>query len=120
MCGSIKTLLHIGYRGLAEALAPDDIELTGRAAHPGIDGIALACHRYRSATVIELGQSEFGLDDIVEVACAESLSRLCMLAVDIARLNHEVADDAMEEQRVVDMHLDQLHEIIPMLGCLVV
>ena len=42
-----------------------------------------------------------------------------MLAVQVATLNHKVLDYTVEQQRVVELHSGQLHEVIAMLRGLV-
>ena len=68
----------------------------------------------------DLRQAELWLDGIVEVARTQQLAGLGVLAVQIAALNHEVLDDTMEKQGIVDVHADELQEIVAVQGCLVI
>ena len=43
-----------------------------------------------------------------------------MLTIGVTTLDHEVLDDAMDEQGVVDAHLRDLQEVVTRLWCLVV
>jgi hypothetical protein len=68
----------------------------------------------------QLWQSELRLDGIDQFATTQSLTRLCMLAVQVATLYHEILDDPMEQQRVIHLHFHELHEIVTMKGRLVI
>lgn len=115
----VETFLNLGEAGVVVYTAPYDVELAGGAATLGVDAVTLASHRYHTATMEERGQAELGLDSVVVVARAQSLSGLCMLAVQVAGLYHEVLDDAMEQQGVVDVLLDEAQEVVAMLWRLV-
>ena len=43
-----------------------------------------------------------------------------MFAVGVATLNHEVLDDTMDEQRIIDAHLRDFQEIVAGLGRFVI
>ena len=66
-----------------------------------------------------LWQAEFSLNGVVIVARPQSLSGLGMLAVQVTALYHEVFDDTMEEQGIIDVFLDEFQEVVTMLGRLV-
>jgi hypothetical protein len=68
----------------------------------------------------ELRKSEFWGKGVVEIARAESFARFGMFTVDVAALNHKVLDDAMEEQRVIDVHLGEFQKVVTVDGRLVV
>ena len=51
---------------------------------------------------------------------AQQLSRLCMPAACVASLNHEIADDTVEEHAVVGSLAHLMEEIVAVEGCLVV
>ena len=68
----------------------------------------------------QLGQSELGFQGVVQLAAAQALSWFGVFALQVAGLYHEVADDSVEQQRVVCLLLDQLHEVVAVDGCLVV
>lgn len=117
----VETLLHLRQDAVIGIhLAPDDIELAGRGATLGVLLVAFAGHGHGSPTVEYLRQTELRLLGVVEVARAESLSGFGMLAVGVAALDHEVLDDAVEEQRVVDAHLRQFQEVVAVLRRLVI
>ena len=69
--------------------------------------------------MVELGQAELSLNGVVVVTRSQPLSRLGILAVQIATLYHEVLDNPVEEQRIIDMLLDELQEVVTMLRRLV-
>ena len=116
----IETFLGLGKRGAALDASPHDVELGGGRAHFRIDIIAFAGHRHGSATVEELRKSELRGKGVVEIARAEGFAWFGMFAVDVAALDHKVLDDAMEEQRVIDVHLGEFQEVVTMDGRLVV
>ena len=119
MGGSVQTFLNLHKTGVVVYPTPNNIELTGRAAPFRINSVALTGHSDHSTTVEELWQAEFSLNGVVVVARTQALSRLGMLAVQVTALYHEILDDTVEKQGIVDMLLDVLQEVVTMLGRLV-
>lgn len=123
--GYIHTLDDLAKDGVGAikmrgaTLAGDDVELTGTGELSGVDIIALACSCDGAVTVADLGQY-LGLELIAEVALAQQGSRLGMAAVRVATLDHEAGYDTVEQQRVVEVALDEFQEVVTMAGCLVV
>ena len=119
MGSGVETLLNLHQTGVVVYPTPYDIELAGGTAPFRIDSVALASHSHHSTTVEDLRQTEFGLNGVVVVTRTQSLSGLGMFAVQVASLYHEVLDDAMEEQGVVDVLLNEFQEVVTVLGRLV-
>jgi hypothetical protein len=67
----------------------------------------------------ELGQTELWLNGIVELSPAQPLACLSTPAGGVAALYHEVLDDPMKEQRVVELGAHQFQEVVTMFGRLV-
>jgi hypothetical protein len=62
--------------------------------------------------------SEFSRNSVSRTAAAtlaQRFSRISALAIGIARLDHEIADHAMEKQTVKITRLCQAQEIVPVL-----
>ena len=99
-------------------LAPDDIELTTAGTAFGILAVALArCSQCPTTVRMEqmaVGIEELSLDGIVGTPLAQRHARFSMTAVGIAALNHEVLDDAVEEQRIIELLVDEFQEIVAM------
>ena len=58
------------------------------------------------------GAENLGLDSVAGIARAEHFSLGSVAAFGIAGLNHEVFDDTVEEQSVVESVADELQEVI--------
>ena len=99
-------------------LSPDDIELTAAGTAFGILAVALACRRQRPTLVgmqqTAFAREELSLDGIVGTPLAQRDTGFGMTAVGVATLNHEVLDDTVEEQRVVELLIDEFQEVVAM------
>ena len=60
-----------------------------------------------------LGIDDFGRDGVVQIAVAQVLVERSILRVDVARLNHKLLDDTVEEQTIIAVFLYILQEIVP-------
>ena len=67
-----------------------------------------------------LAIEELSLDGVVGTPLAQRHTRFCMTAVGVATLDHEVLDDTVEEQRVVELLIDEFQEVVAMTGCIVI
>ena len=67
-----------------------------------------------------LGIDKLGFDRVAGVAAAQKVVGTGGLGVGVAGLNHEVVDHAVEEHAVIEAFLDQLDEVVAVLGRLVV
>jgi DNA repair exonuclease SbcCD nuclease subunit len=123
--GHVHTLDNLAKDGVGAVevrgatLAGDDVELAGAGELSGVDVIAFACGSNGAVTVADIGYN-LGLKLIVEVALAEQDAWLGMAAVGVAGLNHEAGNDAMEEQRVVEVSLDKLYKVVAMTRGLII
>ena len=120
-------LLHVGHAlghhvelVAAVDLAGDDVELAAAAAALGVDLVAGAGSCQRSTLVEILGINKLGLDGVAGVAVAKGGLGTGILRVAVTRLDHEVLDHAVKEHTVVVALLDELDEVVAVLGCLVV
>ena len=68
----------------------------------------------------DLRQAELCFGGIVEVATSQQLSWFGVFTVRITTLNHEILDDTMDEQRVIDTHLRDFQEVVTRLRRLVI
>ena len=116
----IKPRLHLHHIGRAETFAPHNIEMTGTRLAIGINFIRLTGCRQHSPTMINLGQTDFWLDGVIQIMVAQRLRRLGITAGTVTTLYHKILDDPMEEQRVIVVGLDQAQEIVAMERGLVV
>ena len=102
------------------AATGDNVELAGAAAVLGVDIVAFTGCCHRAAPMDNPWRAELWFQGVTQVAIAQFLSRLCRAAVGVTSLNHEVIDDAVEEQRVVEVLVHQLQEVVAVDGGLVV
>ena len=65
------------------------------------------------------GREELRLDGVAIIALAQRCARFGMTAVGIATLDHKVLDDTVEEQRIVELLVDEFQEVVAMTGCIV-
>ena len=102
-----SSLSPIDIRSVVEKVFP----LTAAGTSFRVDIIALAGHCHYATTMMMQKASVAGkqlrLNGIARVALAQRYARLGMTAVGVARLNHKVLDDTVEEQRVVEMLADE-------------
>lgn len=63
---------------------------------------------------------DLGLQRVVGTAHTELLACRRALRVGVAALNHEVANDAMEQRAIVIALRSQLQEVVAVNGCVVV
>ena len=67
-----------------------------------------------------LGKDKLSFDCVAGVAAAQGGVGTGGLGLGVASLNHEVIDYAVEEHAVIEAFLDQLDEVVAVLGRLVV
>lgn len=121
LCVSVDTLLCIFEHVGIEAASGDNVELTHGRLHLRIGVVSLSRGSHCPTLMEELWPSYFcGYLVGFITALAEQLSRLCMSAGTIARLNHETVDDPVEEDAIVVALGHQFQEVIAVLRCLVV
>ena len=101
------------------ALAGDDVELAGAGEVAGVHVVALTGSSHRAVAMAQ-GGHDLGLELVGQIALAEQRSRLSMAAVRVARLDHEAGYDAVEQQGVVEVALDELQEVVAVARRLVV
>ena len=101
-------------------LTPDDIELATTGATLRVHPVALASHGQGATTMVVLGGAELGHQGIVQLASAQRGAWLGMTTRGVAALDHKTLDDAMKEERVVELLVDQLEEVVAMDGGVVV
>ena len=116
----VEPLLHLRKVVARERAPPDYVELAGAGALLRILVVALAGGGQYAAAVVDVGQPELGRQRVVQVALAQLCAGCGMAAERVAGLNHEVADDPVEEQRVVELVAHQIQEIVAVAGCLVI
>jgi len=114
----VEALAYRLQLGRGEGGAPHDVELATTGATLGIDIVALTGHSQRTTTMrmqqVAVAVEELCLNGIAHLAVAQRGPRLCVATVGVATLNHEILDDTMEEQRVVEMFVGQAQEVVAM------
>ena len=110
--GFIDAFRDVGEVGLAVALSPYDVELRTAAAALRIDVVAFACGSQGTAVVIVAGEVELQGKRIVRTAIAIHLIGDGVARVWVARLYHEVFDDAVENDSVVIAFAHEFEEIV--------
>ena len=111
----------LGNGLLALLLAVDDVELRTARLVLRVDIVRLAGCCQGATLVVNTRQTYFGRDVIVERVFAKFLALLGILAPRVARLNHKVGNDTVEQQRIVEVVLAyQLKEVVAMERSLVV
>ena len=63
-----------------------------------------------------LAIEELSLDGVAIIPLAQRDARFSTTAVGIATLDHEILDDTVEEQRVVELLVDEFQEVVAMTG----
>ena len=101
------------------ATVGDDVELAGTGQAAGIDGVAKTGGGYGAVDVAQ-GVAYLGLKLVGQVACAQRGAGLGMATVGVASLYHEVGDDTVEEERIVEVLCDQTQEVVAMAWRLVI
>ena len=117
----VEAVLLSGNSLFALLLAVDDVELRTARLVLRVDIVRLAGCCQSATLVVNTGQTYFGRDVIVERVFAKFLALLRVLAPRVARLNHEVGNDTVEQQRIVEVVLAyNLKEVVAMERSLVV
>ena len=99
--GFVETSLHLIERRLAVIVAPSDVELGCRRLALGVLGIALAGRSQHTTLVEILRINDLGGQTVVEIILAHRHAGLGMACGGVARLNHEVGNDAMPQDAIV-------------------
>ena len=83
----------------------------------GVYVIVLARHCHRTALVIQLREAYFCRQLIAQVPVSELFARLGTLASGVSGLYHEVGNDPVKQQTVIEMCLDKADEVVAVLRC---
>ena len=81
----------------SERLPPNDVELRGTAAPTGIHLVRLARHGQCPAAVVVIGEIDFGCEGFFAIGFSQKHAGSRVARGGIAGLNHEIANDAVEE-----------------------
>ena len=115
-----ELLLHLFQLLLVVFLPPDNVELAPAAFLLRIDLVTLPRRTQRASLVEVFGVDEFRGQCVARAAHAQVLPRRRALAVRVAALYHEVLDYPVEQGVVVEILFDELDEIVPVFGSLVI
>lgn len=107
---------RVGFEGAA----PNDVELGGGTHVLGIDVVAFASGGESATLVVEGGVEYLGGDEFFFGFVADEGAWGGVLASGVAALDHEVFDDAMEEERVEITRFGLADEVVAMERSLVV
>ena len=110
---------HVEELSFAELASGHDVELASRRFALRVHIIAHSCCSQCALLVEEL-RYELGRYGVTHISSAQLCGIWRSLAVRVACLNHELADDAVEEGAVVHAFLGELDEVIAVFRSFVV
>ena len=105
---------HIQQLCFAEFPSGHDVELASRRGAFGVHVVAHTGSCQGTLLVEEL-RHELGRHGVTHIAASQHCRVGSCLAVRVACLNHKLADDAVEEGRVIHAFLGELDEVVAVL-----
>ena len=115
----LHLLLHLLELCGLVGLAPHDVKLAAARLLVRVYLVAqTGCTQ--SATLVEECGADLCLNGVVGTASAELLALGSTLAVGVAALYHEIFYHAVKQRAVIVALLCELHDVVTVLGCLVV
>ena len=123
--GHLHAFYHFAKDGIATVkmgcatLAGYNVKLTGTGKTGGIDIVALTGCGNRAIAMMDSGQT-LGQKPVRQITITQQFAWLSMPAVGVACLYHEVRNDTVEKQRVIEMFSYEFQEVVAVAGCLVV
>ena len=115
----LRPVAHVAFHhvqfGIAEGAPLHDVELAAGGGFLRVHLVALAGGGHGPALVVVARIDELGGHGVAHVAMPERLAGAGIARLRVARLYHEVGDDAVEQHPVVEAVVHQFHEVVAVL-----